>query len=209
MITRENRSRFPQAAKGFVCIPRSAFDHPLWRTPREFTRTEALIDIYRLARSLPTEQLQRGEFQCTYQELADKWGWTRHRAQRFIKAREKDQTIIRLNRTGATAHVFAVTAWVEASQTPTKPPNERGSEHVPKPPKLCPVAAVAPVDAQDVEHETAADEQKKEPKKEKYRNSDTSKRGIVRNVPILKKRHPNTSRPFLPRLVWTGRTVTG
>jgi hypothetical protein len=97
MITRENRSRSTQAAKDFVCISRSLFEHPLWRTQRESTRTEALIDLYRLARSLPTEQLNRGEFQCTYPELADKWGWTRGHAQRFMEAREKDQTIIHLN----------------------------------------------------------------------------------------------------------------
>src|SRR5215472_11587505 len=121
MITRENRLRSMQAAKGFVRIPRSVFDHPLWQKQRKFTPTEALIDLYRLARSLPTEQLKQGEFQCTYQELADRWGWTRGRTQRFMGAREKDQTIIRLNRTVVSTHVFAVTPWVEASKIPTKP----------------------------------------------------------------------------------------
>lgn len=167
MITRENRFRSTQAAKGFVRIPRSVFDHPLWQKQRKFTPTEALVDLYRLARSLPTEQLKQGEFQCTYQELADRWGWTRGRAQRFMVAREKDRTIIHLNRTGVAAHVFAVTAWVETSQIPTKPPNERASEHAPKPPKPCPVAAVTPADVQDVEHETPASEQKKERTKER------------------------------------------
>ena len=148
-------------------IPRSLFDHPLWQKQRKFTPSEALVDLYRLARSLPTEQLQQGEFQSTYQELADRWGWTRGRAQRFMGAREKDRTIIRLNRTGVSAQVFSVTAWVDASQIPAKPPNERGSEHAPKPPKPSTVAAVAPVVVQDVEHETAASEQKKERTKER------------------------------------------
>ena len=200
MITRENRLSSTQAAKGFVRIPRSVFDHPLWQKQRKFTPTEALVDLYRLARSLPTDQLQQGEFRCTYQELADRWGWTRGRAQRFMAAREKDQTIIRLDRTGVSAHVFAVTAWVQASKIPTKPPNEQGSEHAPEPPKPCPVAAVAPVAVQDVEHETAAPEQKKEPKKEKHRNSDTKKTRRVKSVRILNGRHP-IARPFLALFV--------
>jgi hypothetical protein len=153
-------------SKGFVCVPRPMFDHPLCQKKREFSPMEALIDFCRLARSLPTEKLKRGEFQCSYQGLAERWGWSRGRVKRFMDAREKDHVLVR-RFDASRALVFAVTGLAEPAKTPTKPASERVTGQAPEPPKPCPVAVAPSVDRPQVEHKTDGTEQKKERTKER------------------------------------------
>jgi hypothetical protein len=85
--------RFRPSTKGFVPLPRTFFDHPIWGEKRVFTPAEALLDLLRMARCLPTEHLQRGEFQKSQFELAERWMWSRTKVRRFLEAREQEGLI--------------------------------------------------------------------------------------------------------------------
>jgi hypothetical protein len=77
----------PLRPKGYIPVPRALFDHPFWTEEVEFSPREALVDLYRLARTLPTATLEVGQFDQSVAELAERWRWTHPRTKRFLLAR--------------------------------------------------------------------------------------------------------------------------
>jgi len=155
------------STKGFVPLPRTFFDHPLWKKKRPFTPAEALLDLYRLARCLPTETLKRGEFQLSHQDFAERWHWIRGRVKRFLDAREREG-LIRISYAAAgEIPVYVICEVAQFAKTPTKAAAAPPSALPPEAPKPAPVAAAAiPPNQPANEKCTPSEQRKKEPKKE-------------------------------------------
>ena len=87
------------AKQGWICLHRKLQDNPLWREQREFSRAEAWIDILMEARwnKEPAKILIRGTVyacnrgQCLYslETWADRWGWTKSRARKYLTLLQK------------------------------------------------------------------------------------------------------------------------
>lgn len=81
-----------QPQNGFVPIPRAFFDHPFWREPREYSKAEAWIDLYRMASFIDHIQiikgvsvaLKRGELMVSERFLEGRWKWSRGKVRRFL-----------------------------------------------------------------------------------------------------------------------------
>jgi hypothetical protein len=152
------------SAKGYIPLPRTFFDHPLCRQPREYSPAEALLDLYRLARSLPTATLKRGEFQCSQPELAKRWGWRENRVKRFINARLAEGFLRRVSAKTGDVPVLAI---AEMPKIPTKPAAAPPSAPPSGPPEAAPVVAESRVVPPPPEAEVHPPEQKKESTKER------------------------------------------
>lgn len=81
--------------KTFVMIYRSVLDNELWKD-KPFAKGQAWIDLLLLVFWEDSEEPIDGEMEVTKrgsrwfgkQELADRWGWSRNRASRFLKSLE-------------------------------------------------------------------------------------------------------------------------
>lgn len=88
--------------KGFIRVPRKLFDHPIWRSDKEFSERDALIDLFQRAAFKPTEQyvgnkvvrLNPGELIGSYRFLAEAWNWKKGKVERYLK-KLKNGTLIR------------------------------------------------------------------------------------------------------------------
>lgn len=77
--------------KGFFTVERAFLDTSLWLS-EPFTRGQAWLDLIGLANYEATEewrgarsvQIPRGAILTTCRELAERWGWSRTKAWRFI-----------------------------------------------------------------------------------------------------------------------------
>ena len=84
----------------FIRIPSDLFDDPIW-IGGEFTKKEAIIDLYGLAHDDPNNKgtildingypvkIEVGEVARGYRSLSKKWGWSTKKVSNFIKRYEE------------------------------------------------------------------------------------------------------------------------
>lgn len=78
--------------EAFVRLSRRAFQHFLWKEPREKSRWEAWIDLIQSAAYAPETvlikgrrlSLVRGELVASVRYLAERWGWDKNKVSRFL-----------------------------------------------------------------------------------------------------------------------------
>lgn len=100
--------------RGWFSVNRELFEHWLWKD-KPFNRGCAWIDLLGLANHADTEETirgkvvkcNRGDVNRSFRYLANRWGWSVGKVQRFISALEKEEmvtqkevqgeTVIRIN----------------------------------------------------------------------------------------------------------------
>ena len=96
------------ARDGWIKLWRGLSDNPLW-LEKPFSKGQAWVDLLLLANSADNEGLdrygnivkfERGKVYKSTVELSERWGWSRHRALRFLENLEKSHMISRKSRTG-------------------------------------------------------------------------------------------------------------
>lgn len=80
--------------KGYFMIPRRIFVDSKFSPRDEYSRMEAIIDLYQMARFEPGKascgksgkyiDIERGELVASFGFLAERWGWKRPRVVRFL-----------------------------------------------------------------------------------------------------------------------------
>ncbi|MDD5089164.1 MAG: hypothetical protein PHI18_10265 [bacterium] len=96
---------------GFIKLPRAIFE--LLENPRRFTRTEALVDLFRRANFRTTRltihereiEIAPGELLFTLPRLAASWQWSADEVDEFIVELERAAVLVRRRR-GAASVLF-------------------------------------------------------------------------------------------------------
>lgn len=89
---------------GYLYVYRSLFDHRLWND-KPFAMGQAWLDLIGLAAYAPhditikfrTYHLERGDVLMAGRVLADRWGWSLDKVQRFLKLLEAEKMVARRN----------------------------------------------------------------------------------------------------------------
>ena len=84
--------------KGYIKIDRSFFESDEWKTPRRYSRAEALLDIQRRAMVYDTEGMAKGEVVLHKRETAKAWGWGDTSVLRFLRKLEREGRLHRTER---------------------------------------------------------------------------------------------------------------
>lgn len=90
--------------KGFIKLDRAFFDSDEWKTPRRFSKAEAMLDILRRAQVYDNGVYKVGTVKLTVRKAAELWGWNKDAVHRFIRSLIKDGVI---SSTG-TASIYAI-----------------------------------------------------------------------------------------------------
>ena len=96
-------------SEGWICLHRGWRDNPLFKG--EFSRADAWVWLIENACWKPTRtrikgdvvELQRGELTFAQRFLAEKWGWSKSRVDRFIADLREESMIETRSKIGATA----------------------------------------------------------------------------------------------------------
>ena len=84
----------------FIRVPKDLFDDPIWNN-REFTKKEAMIDLYNLAHDSPNNKgaiidinghpvkIDAGDVARGTRALSEKWGWSTKKVSNFFKRLEE------------------------------------------------------------------------------------------------------------------------
>ncbi|QNS40154.1 hypothetical protein H0S70_07000 [Chryseobacterium manosquense] len=93
------------AEKGFIKLGRGFFDNPFWKENREYSKAEAWIDLIQSARFESTPEkvftkmnfitINRGELRASQRFLAQRWGWSVGKVNRFINVLEMERMVER------------------------------------------------------------------------------------------------------------------
>jgi len=104
-----NSAGLQAVSEGWICLHRGWRENPIFRG--EFSRADAWIWLIENACWKPTKtrikgdtlELQRGELSFSQRFLADKWGWSKSRVDRFIADLREETMIETRSKIGATA----------------------------------------------------------------------------------------------------------
>lgn len=93
------------AEKGFIKLGRGFFENPFWRERRVYSNAEAWIDLIQSARFENTPEkvftkmnfitINRGELRASQRFLAQRWGWSVGKVNRFINVLEMERMVER------------------------------------------------------------------------------------------------------------------
>ena len=95
--------------RGWFSVNRELFEHWLWKD-KPFNRGCAWIDLLGLANHADTEETirgkvvkcKRGDVNRSYRFLAERWGWSVGKVQRFISQLETEQMVKQKQNNGET-----------------------------------------------------------------------------------------------------------
>lgn len=95
---------------GYIKLYRSIMDHWLYSRSKPFCEVAAWIDLLMFVYRFDSKEPIRGQIQVTkagsrwtgYQELADRWGWSKSKTVRFLKLLESDEMITLKSNTNGT-----------------------------------------------------------------------------------------------------------
>lgn len=81
------------ANKGWICIHRQIEDSAIWKVEEPFDKRSAWIDLILMANHEAKEifvngcplVIRRGQKFTSIRKLCDKWGWSRHKVERFLE----------------------------------------------------------------------------------------------------------------------------
>jgi hypothetical protein len=114
---------------GYIPIPRSFFQDPLWKERRTFTKAEALADLYQRAAYAPHKKLvdgklvevRMGEVVDSLRYLAEAWGWAKSTVSDFLKKLQTLEIVTLETRTGINAITltFSATYYAEMEKART------------------------------------------------------------------------------------------
>lgn len=84
-------------SKGWICLHRSLLDNFLWKD-KPFSKGQAWIDLLLLANHADVKSIQngkiivfkRGTVNRSKLSLAERWGWSRKKVDRFLRVLEMD-----------------------------------------------------------------------------------------------------------------------
>lgn len=82
--------------EGYFVIARSLLEHEIWVVDKPFTKGQAWVDLIGRANWKRSERMvgaelirvQRGQLLTSEGALAERWGWSRRKVQRFLKMLE-------------------------------------------------------------------------------------------------------------------------
>lgn len=98
--------------EGWISLHRKLQDNWMWKEKREFSKAEAWIDILLLVNHKDGEtvvknkvyKVKRGDSLVSVKTWANRWGWTRGRAKRFLDLLQ-EQGMIRFKSDSKTTHL--------------------------------------------------------------------------------------------------------
>ena len=95
---------------GYIKLYRSIMDHWLYSRSKPFCEVAAWIDLLMFVYRFDSKEPIQGQIQVTkagsrwtgYQELSDRWGWSKSKTRRFLKLLESDEMITLKSNTNGT-----------------------------------------------------------------------------------------------------------
>lgn len=95
---------------GYIKLYRSIMDHWLYLHSKPFCEVAAWIDLLMFVYRFDSKEPIQGQIQITkagsrwtgYQELSDRWGWSKSKTRRFLKLLESDEMITLNSNTNGT-----------------------------------------------------------------------------------------------------------
>ncbi|MCD1023499.1 DnaD domain protein [Enterococcus sp. SMC-9] len=98
------------ADKGWIALHRSIRDHWLYQEKRVFSKYEAWLDILMDANHQDNKivfdgqliEIKRGQKVTSLRQLAERWGWSRHKVSDFLDLLERDAMLTRKSDTKKT-----------------------------------------------------------------------------------------------------------
>lgn len=98
------------ADKGWIALHRSIRDHWLYQEKRVFSKCEAWLDILMDANHQDKKivfdgqliEIKRGQKVTSLRQLAERWGWSRHKVSDFLDLLERDTMLTRKSDTKKT-----------------------------------------------------------------------------------------------------------
>lgn len=95
---------------GYIKLYRSIMDHWLYSRSKPFCEVAAWIDLLMFVYRFDSKEPIQGQIQVTkagsrwtgYQELSDRWGWSKSKTRRFLKLLESDEMITLNSNTNGT-----------------------------------------------------------------------------------------------------------
>lgn len=89
------------ADKGWIALHRSIRDHWLYQEKRVFSKYEAWLDILMDANHQKNKivfdgqlfEVERGQRVTSIRQLAERWGWSRHKVADFLELLERDSMV--------------------------------------------------------------------------------------------------------------------
>ena len=109
----------------FIRVPKDLFDDPIWNN-REFTKKEAMIDLYNLAHDSPNNKgaiidinghpvkIDAGDVARGNRALSEKWGWSTKKVSNFIK-KYQDLGILKQKR-NTPITIVEILGWIPRRQ---------------------------------------------------------------------------------------------
>jgi hypothetical protein len=102
----------------YIPISRKLFESFLWLEKREFNRAEAWVDLLRRARFEANStnlliqgkmvEIHRGEIPTSLRLMAEWWGWSKNRVDKFLYILEKEGMITKRTAKGAAQTVITI-----------------------------------------------------------------------------------------------------
>lgn len=187
--------------QGFIKLSRKFFKNPLWKEPRQYSRSEAWLDLIFMARFEDSKQIlrnrvievQRGEIIASRRFLEERWMWGSTKVINFLnylqvngminQRQTAGQTIIKL--CNYEAYNASQTSDYDKNkpvanqwQTSDKPVTNQNKEYKESKerekyniPPLSPNGDISPGDMYDNSENEIPDNESKQPKKEKEKSS--------------------------------------
>jgi len=104
--------------KDYLPLNRRILNHEFWTEKRTFSRLEAWLDLLLQARYENTEAKQmagnqvvtwgRGELVASLRFLAERWGWTKHKAESFMKLLKAQEMVKTRTATGTVQTIITI-----------------------------------------------------------------------------------------------------
>lgn len=111
---------------GYIPISRKLFNHPFWTEKREYSRAEAWIDLLRSVRfeaspgrviiGNKTVVINRGEMPVSLRYLAERWQWSKNKADAFLNLLVNEGMICKRTAPGTVQTVVAICKYESYNQ---------------------------------------------------------------------------------------------
>ncbi|RHV96965.1 hypothetical protein DXA95_04650 [Odoribacter sp. OF09-27XD] len=115
--------------QGFIKLSRKFFKNPLWKEPRQYSRSEAWLDLIFMARFEDSKQIlrnrvievQRGEIIASRRFLEERWMWGSTKVINFLNYLQVNGMINQRQTAGQTIIKLCNYEYYNVSQTSDKP----------------------------------------------------------------------------------------
>lgn len=120
----------------YLPVNRKFFDHPFWKEKRQYSKSEAWLDLIREARFDESEAREliggkmvkwvRGELPVSLRFLADRWQWSKNKVDDFLKMLVDERMITKRTPEGTSQTIITLCNYVTYNGNKNKKGQQRG-----------------------------------------------------------------------------------